>query len=367
MNTISYITKPIKTCISRFKKLHIVVFGDVILDAYHRGEVKRVSPEAPVPILLRTEKDDYRLGGGGNVAYNLVKMGVKVTLSSVIGKDKNGRIVLDHLKKDKISAVGVLVTSKRKTSVKTRIIAQSQQIVRIDEEDTNEIQDSINKNIIDRIKKIPQPINGIIISDYGKGVVNHRSFKWLLEFARTQNIFLALDPKQNNFSFYKDVDVMTPNHFEAAEDIGRRCETLNEVKSVGLEMTNKYSLRHLLITRGEKGMTLFDNSSFSLKSLVHEIKTKRKIQSKKPRIYNLPTFNRSLFDVSGAGDTVIALYTASYLVSRDAYLSALIANISAGIVVSYFGTSPVTLKDFLMEIDNKLLMKKVLQGKHHES
>lgn len=338
-----------------------MVIGDVILDIYLKGEVKRISPEAPVPILNVAHKE-YRLGGGGNVAANLANMGVPVTLASVVGADKNGEALKQHLKKAGISIDAVLSTKKRKTSVKTRVIAQSQQIVRIDEEDGHDLEKNLIHQLLDKLKKI-KGLRAIIISDYGKGVISKESFAVIRDWAKEKKIFISLDPKQRNFPFYTDIDVMTPNHFEAADSTGMRCETMAEVKQVGKEIIAKHNLKELIITRGEKGMTLFENNP------VTSTQSKRSVKRSKslPVIYNLPTFNRSLYDVSGAGDTVIALYTAAYIASGDSYLSAVIANMSAGIVVAHFGTCPITLEDFNEHLVNKQFIKKIIEGKHYEN
>lgn len=338
----------ILSCFTKFKDFKIMVFGDIILDVYIRGDVKRISPEAPVPVLnFKSEK--FCLGGGGNVANNLSSLGVDVYLASILSEQINPHDKFAHnlisLIKDKgLNTQAVYHSNKRKTIAKTRVIAQSQQIVRVDREESHIIEDDLIDMLFEKINQLDVKLDGIIISDYGKGIVNQRTLSFIIDYAKKNNIFVSLDPKQNNFPLYKDIDIMTPNHFEASYDIGQPCESDEEVKQSGLKILEKHNLNELIITRGEKGMILFEN------------RQAKSTGNGSPKITSLPAINQTLFDVSGAGDTVIALYTASYLSTKDPYLSAIIANVCAAIVVSKFGTSSVSLEEVIEFINKENFM-----------
>ncbi len=323
--------------------LNILVFGDVILDKYISGTTKRISPEAPVPI-IHFEKETHRLGGAGNVAINLAKYRVKTFLASIVGGDSRETEKLFHLlKEENIRTDFLLKNNQRQTSVKTRIVSRNQQIVRIDREDLNEVEEDNIHQLMEKIMKSKIKFDAIIFSDYGKGVINPHSFKIFLNYAKKNKIYTALDPKQRNFTFYRNLDLMTPNHLEATEAVeaveaGRAWTKItnakmdNEINALGKRIIKEYRLKKLIITRGNQGMSVFEK------------------KSPKMRILSLPTFNRKLYDVSGAGDTVIAICVLSEVIFKDIFLAAFLANVCAGIVVSKFGASYAEPDEIMQEI-----------------
>ena len=313
--------------IKNFKKVKITIIGDIILDSYLHGSVDRISPEAPVPI-VKFQKQEYRLGGASNVAYNIASLGGQTSMTGVIGNDNDGKLIKKILNEKKINTK-LLFFSKRKTTIKTRVVTKQQQLLRIDNEDTkalsNQEVNSFFKKVTPHIKKA----NALIISDYGKGMINQISFKKIKDIINQEKIYTAIDPKKNNFSIYKDIDIMTPNHKEATEDIKLPFNTDKEVLENGPKIVKKHNLKELLLTRGKKGMVLFDK--------------------KKPPIL-IPTYAKSIYDVSGAGDTVIAIFTLAKAVGATSKESAILANLAASIVISKFGTTTLNTKELLEAI-----------------
>ena len=324
----------IKKFFEKSASLNILVFGDVILDRYVSGETKRISPEAPVPV-LQFEKETYRLGGAGNVAVNLAKYKTKTFLASVVGKKSKETEELFHLlNKENIRTDFVLRDNNRQTSIKTRIVSRNQQIVRIDKEDLDEVEKKIIKQLINQIIESKIKFDAVIFSDYGKGIINPYSFKIFLNYAKTNKIYTALDPKQRNFAFYKDLDLMTPNHFEANEagKLTIKQQTNLNINALGEKIIKDYRLGALIITRGSRGMTVFQKKTNGVKT------------------FSLPTFNRKVYDVSGAGDTVISVCVLAEVVFKNIFLAAFLANVCAGIVVSKFGASVADPDEIIQEI-----------------
>ena len=314
--------------------LNILVFGDVILDRYVSGATKRISPEAPVPV-LHFEKETYRLGGAGNVAVNLARYKAKTFLASVVGKESRETEELFHLlNKENIRTDFVFSDNNRQTSIKTRIVSRNQQIVRIDREDLNEVDKKIINQVLKKITESKIKFDAIIFSDYGKGLINPYSFKTFLNYAKSNEIYTALDPKQRNFAFYKGLDLMTPNHFEANEagKLTVRQQTNLNINVLGEKIIKGYRLEALIITQGSRGMTVFQKKANGVKT------------------FSLPTFNRKVYDVSGAGDTVISICVLAEVVFKNIFLAAFLANVCAGIVVSKFGASVAEPDEILQEI-----------------
>ncbi len=325
------------------KSLKILIVGDIMLDSYLAGTTKRISPEAPVPI-LHFEKEDFLLGGAGNVAINLAHYQTQTYLATVIGKNSpENKKLLSICRKKKIDTRFILQDTNRQTSIKTRVIAGNQQIVRIDKENLEDIDQKTISTLIDEIKKSKIQFDAIIFSDYGKGVINPKSFKLFLDYAKKNNIYVALDPKQRNFNFYQHLDLMTPNYYEAREaieikEVIYRQEKSKKVIALGEKILKHYRLQALIITQGSKGMTIF------------------KKKNQKILTQSFPTFNRSLFDVTGAGDTVIAICVLAQLIYQDIFTAAYLANICAGIVVGKFGVSIAEKSEIVKEVE--LILKK---------
>jgi D-beta-D-heptose 7-phosphate kinase/D-beta-D-heptose 1-phosphate adenosyltransferase len=315
--------------IENFKKASILVIGDLILDRYIWGKVSRISPEAPVPVVEVT-REDFLLGGAANVAANIVSLGGRVSVIGVTGNDR-ARDVLMRLLEDKgIDSSGVL-TDERPTTVKTRVIAHAQQVVRFDKEDHSKINSELLKKILAYVEhKIKKgSIDAVIISDYKKGVISRELVKGVLRLTRPAGLFVAVDPKVGHFPFYRGVSVITPNLKEASEGSGIEIKDEASLIKAGRKLLKGLSLEAVLITRGEEGMSLF----------------MRKTVTSPPKDdiehYYIPTRAKKVFDVTGAGDTVIATFTLARASGASMIEACEIANYAAGIVVGEVGTATV--------------------------
>lgn len=291
-----------------------------MLDRYVWGTVTRISPEAPVPIVeIKGETD--RLGGAANVANNVRALGAKCSIVCVVGEDQAGRELEKQLEAQGIPVDGLIRDSSRPTTLKTRVIAHNQQVVRTDREVRDEVSGSLEDRLIDAVLDRVDGCDAIIVSDYAKGVITKRLLDNLIPMARSRNKLIAVDPKEAHFKNYKRVSLITPNQFEAAAAMGKRIYDELSLHDVGWEIIELLDVDFVLITRGEKGMSLF----------------------RKDRTYkHYPTVARKVYDVTGAGDTVISCFTLALCVGASVDEAASIANHAAGIVVSNLGTAVVT-------------------------
>jgi rfaE bifunctional protein kinase chain/domain len=319
---------------SNWGRHKILVLGDVMLDEYLWGNVSRISPEAPVPV-VEILRECIKLGGAANVALNVKTLGDEPILVGVIGKDKNGEKMREALNGVQISDEGIFVENNRQTTIKTRVIAHNQQVVRADREDTQEISLELTVQILDFIKKKIREIGGLIISDYGKGVVTLKLLSELIDLCRKNHIFVGVDPKETHFLNYKKVSLITPNHNEAAFAYGKKIKDETILEEVGWGLLDRLEAEAILITRGEKGMSLFEKN----RSLTH-----------------FSTRAKKVYDVTGAGDTVISTFACAFAAKASYKEATLISNHAAGIVVGEIGTAQVTqdqltteLKDFVRD------------------
>ncbi len=315
-------------CVKKFSGKQILVVGDLLLDQYVWGDVSRISPEAPVPVVW-VKKEDYMPGGACNVANNLAALGADVSLVGVVGDDLYGELLRAELEERNIRIDGVISDSTRPTSQKTRVIAHNQQVVRIDREHVDVVSDDIIGRISDYIRRHVRDVDGIIIEDYGKGVITPDLLGSIVPFARKQGKIVAVDPKENHFSYYRGVSVITPNHHEAAKAVGFSLSDPDDICGAGERLLKKLKTDNILITLGEEGMMLF-------------------AVGKKPQ--KIPTLAREVFDVSGAGDTVIGVYTLSRTAGASPLISAHIANCAAGVVVGKVGAASVSVQELLSRL-----------------
>lgn len=319
--------------VKRFDKKRIMVVGDLLLDQLIYGEVSRISPEAPVPVVWVTEDDHYRPGGSCNVASNLAKLGAEVLLVGIVGEDAYAEILKEELDERNISIGGLVTDRSRPTIRKTRVFArhqkhQRQQVVRIDREKVDPVSGKCFKKMEDYIRLNLKDVDAIIIEDYGKGVVTPELIN-IVKKAKRLGKLVAVDPKENHFKYYKGVSVITPNHYEAAKAVGFSMDTDEALKKGGEQLLKKYNTDVILITLGEKGMVVFEKG-----------KPHKKI----------PTLAQEVFDVSGAGDTVIAIYTLAAVSGASPVSSAHIANCAAGIVVGKIGPEVVSKVELLSRL-----------------
>lgn len=294
----------------------ILVVGDIIVDEFIWGDVSRISPEAPVPI-VDVERIDRRLGGSANVVRNLHVLEMPAAMFGVVGDDEPGRWARRELASLGADLGGILVKgNKRPTAIKTRIIARHQQVVRFDREWREPLQPQTKQALIRQIHTHLSDAKAIIFSDYGKGVIDHSLLKELLPLVR--NKINAIDPKPEHVEAYKGAFLITPNIFEAAAMA--EMEPINEdepVAAIAKRIRNRLQVEYVLVTRSEKGMSLYDGT----------------------RIHHIPTAARDVFDVTGAGDTVIAVMTAALVRGMTILDAAHLANRAAGVVVGKLGTA----------------------------
>ncbi|MCX5859929.1 MAG: PfkB family carbohydrate kinase [Proteobacteria bacterium] len=335
--------------IGRFPECRVLVLGDLILDRYLFGRVRRVSPEAPVPV-VELEGGEDRPGGAGNAVMNLASLQGKVWVAGVIGQDKAGERLLEILKGQGIPRQAIISDPSRVTPFKTRVVAipQHHQVVRIDQEKTSPVSIEIQRRILGQVERVIGQVDAVIVSDYGKGMVSPGIMAGLLRIAGKRKIPVGVDPKPGNFPLYRGVSFLTPNHVEAGEIVGFRAESDPEVEKAGKEIIGKTGCQSLLITRGEKGLTLFERGARSREPGAKA----RKIPAPGPvlSVIHIPTAAREVFDVSGAGDTVIAAYTLALTAGAAPQEAAVIANVAAGLVVGKFGTASISQKELMEAI-----------------
>ncbi len=305
----------VKHLLAKLRDLKILVVGDIILDTYLKGKVERISPEAPVPI-LEVESEEFRLGGAGNVAKNLSSLGVNTFLCGVIGRDEAGSVLKNLLLDNGVKAF--LIEDDRPTTKKTRVVSLNQQLLRIDWESREKIKGKSLHRIKEVIRQLN--VNGIIVSDYAKGVITQE----IIEEIKGKGVFWAVDPRPVNKALYRDASLMTPNEKELLE-LTRPLD--GSVEELGVKLKEELNIGTLIVTRGPKGMTLFG------KELKH-----------------FPARARKVYDVTGAGDTVIATLTAFKLAGASWEEACELANLCAGIVVGEFGTASVNPEHLLNEL-----------------
>ncbi|MDH4029126.1 MAG: D-glycero-beta-D-manno-heptose-7-phosphate kinase [Nitrospirota bacterium] len=307
-----------------FSNTGILVIGDLMVDRYIWGRVRRISPEAPVPVVEITE-ENLLLGGAANVAHNVLSLGGKVYIAGVIGRDDTGKILINKLGEKGFNTDGVVIDGDRPTTVKTRVIANSQQVVRFDKEVRTDISRPTNEMILEYVKSCLPEVKGIIISDYCKGLITRKLIKSILDLAG-EKVFIATDPKIGHFDYYRGLSLITPNINEASFGSGIDITDEKTLVAAGKALLNKLLCKAVIITRGDEGMTLFEKNG---------------------KITHIPTCAREVYDVSGAGDTVIATLTLCHAAGVKLNDAAIIANHAAGIVVGKIGTAVTTRQEIL--------------------
>jgi len=317
---------------SGFGDARVLILGDIMLDEYMYGSVDRISPEAPVPV-VNISSSKILLGGAANVAANICSLGGEALLLGTVGDDEAAIKISQLLKSEKISDDLLVTDLTRRTTIKTRIIAHSQQIVRADREDRHEVNPDIEKEIFSRFMSVADDIQAVIVSDYGKGVINQSLLEKLMSVCLQKNIFVAVDPKETHFNNYQKVSLITPNHHEAGFAYGRRIHNEKDLLEVGKGLLKRLQAKSILITRGPDGMSLFTEDS-------------------EPT--HIPTFAKKVYDVTGAGDTVIAVFVAATCAGADLVESAIVANAGAGLTVGEIGTATVTTDDLRQELEHNI-------------
>ncbi len=332
-----------KKIVSRFGRARILVIGDLILDEYVWGDVDRISPEAPVPVVW-AKKRTFVPGGAANVANNLRSLGAEVCLAGVVGKDHNRDIMLAALRERGIRTDAVVAEAGRYTTLKSRLFARHQQLMRIDWEHVDPIKAATAARLEAYLRRNLASFDAVIIEDYGKGVFNNAFLKQVISQARALHKIVTVDPKEDNFESYWGVTCITPNRKEAQNAIrylkmqdasnefrvySDNLKTHEDIKKAGYAILRHLHLESLLITLGEDGMWLFE----------------------KDGDYHIPTLAQEVFDVSGAGDTAIGTFTLALAVGASKQEAAMLSNVAAGIVVGKVGTAAVTVQELRRQIE----------------
>jgi len=329
MKRLSVKKEQIREIFRSFNNLNVLIIGDVMIDSYLWGKVNRISPEAPVPIVTVTKKE-RRLGGAANVALNIQALGANPILCSAIGVDHEGLAFLDLLKQQKLSQKGILKCRDRITTVKTRVIGNNSQLLRVDEEVESDIESSETQQLLTLISYIIQhdKIDVIIFEDYNKGLITNKLIHKVVELARSKGIPTCVDPKKKNFNSYKGVSLFKPNLKELKEGLKLDGdENINELQRAVSSFRVKQKAETVLVTLADKG--ILTNS--------------RKVKE------HIPAHVRSIADVSGAGDTVISVASLCRALKCKDILTAALANLSGGLVCEQIGVVPIDKNQFLEE------------------
>lgn len=307
-----------ETFLKKFRSTRILVMGDLILDEFIWGKVDRISPEAPVPVVW-AERESVMPGGAANVATNVKALGGQVRLLGVVGSDSSGERLLRELKGSQIPTDDILTDSSRPTTAKTRVIAHHQQVVRIDRERVLPLSARLNRALIQRALRILPEVEGVIIEDYGKGAIGRELLKPVVAQAKRLGKVITVDPKEEHFDTYRGVTALTPNKKEASLAAGLEITDRASLKRAAQIILKRLKPEVLLVTLGEEGMCLFASNG--------------------ARPVHIPTVAREVFDVSGAGDTVISVFTLALGAGATSLEAATIANAAAGVVVGKVGTA----------------------------
>lgn len=331
-----------RTLIDRFKRLKTLVVGDLMLDHYVWGTVSRISPEAPVPVVHMSRETEMP-GGAGNVAVNMAALGAEVYVVGLLGQDQASDRLISLFQRaapegraspgfgrGPIHTESIVRSPERPTIMKTRIIAHHQQVVRLDREILGPLPNALREQLWLQVEKMLPQVQAVVLSDYAKGVVTPFLINRLIPLARQRGIPITVDPKVDNFAHYKRVTCVTPNTLEAMESGGMRSlYSDHDVEKLGMQLLKKIEADSILITRGEHGMSLFE---------------------KKRPVFHIPTRAREVFDVTGAGDTVISTLTLALAAGATLRQAAELANDAAGIVVAKLGTASVTAAELLKAV-----------------
>jgi D-glycero-beta-D-manno-heptose-7-phosphate kinase len=314
--------------IQNFRNKRILVFGDMMLDRFIFGSVSRISPEAPVPV-VEIKAENTCLGGAANVAANIWSLGGIPVPLGVMGSDYEGNRLRGEFRALRSPIGGLIVDTSRPTSIKTRIIAHHQQVCRTDREDRSRLSPAVQLRIVEKFRRFLPSVDAIIVSDYAKGLLFPSLLKRTLPLAKAARKIVCVDPKMNNFSAYSPATVITPNTAEAERASGISISGNRDLVRAGRRILGESGIKHLLITRGEEGMALFENDS----SVVY-----------------IPTIAQEVYDVTGAGDTVISTLTLSLVAGLSILEAAVLSNIAAGIVVGKLGTASVAPEELISAI-----------------
>ena len=316
----------LQNILNEFKNKTILVIGDLMLDHYIIGDVERISPEAPVQV-VKAENEKYGLGGAANVANNVKSLGATPIVIGSVGDDSNGQKVRDIFKKNDISDEGIFINKNQPTTQKTRVIARHQQLIRIDFENSNELSSELYKEIENYIEQIIPDIDGIILQDYNKGLLSKSLIKFILKVANQNKKIIVVDPKTKNFFEYINATIFKPNRQEVERNLNIDIKDDKDLLFAAKALIQKINCLYLVITLGEKGMFVYDN---------------------KHRYWKIPTFSQEVYEVSGAGDTVISTLVLAKASGCDIKTASIIANHAAGVVCGKVGVATASPEEIIL-------------------
>lgn len=300
----------------------VLVLGDLMIDEYIWGQASRISPEAPVPV-IEVERESFVLGGASNVANNMQSLGGEVLLSGVVGQDEPAARFRKFLSGQGMAESGLVTDFSRPTTVKTRVIAQNQQVLRIDREDKSAVKPDVEEKLLGFVKKSLPQIGAVIISDYAKGVITESLAAEIIALVKEQKKIVAVDPKGNDYSKYKGATILTPNLKETECAVGEKLTSEVKIVASGGRLRRELGLNYLLVTRGADGMSLLGAAE----------------------CWHIPAVASKVYDVTGAGDTVISVLTLALAAGASFHEAMLLANYAAAVVVKKLGTSTVSLAE----------------------
>ncbi|MCB9711086.1 MAG: D-glycero-beta-D-manno-heptose-7-phosphate kinase [Nitrospiraceae bacterium] len=312
--------RKLQSCLQRFSRAKILVIGDLIVDHYIWGKVHRVSPEAPVPV-VHVQAESYRLGGAANVFHNILTLGGHAELCGVVGADADGKQFIRQLQNMNKSTQGIIVDPGRPTIKKSRVVAHNQQIVRYDVEQSHTIKAAVERKALKYIAQQIPHLTGIVISDYAKGMITATMVDHIRTDASRYRVPIIVDPKVEHMSFYSGVTVVTPNHWEARQAAGLLPTQEASIEQIGFALRDRLQCQTVLITRGEEGMSIFQDQG---------------------RYWTIPAVAKQVYDVTGAGDTVVSTLALALSAGANLPEAAILANQAAGIVVGMLGTATVS-------------------------
>ena len=328
MPATAFALESLQAVVGRFNGRRLLVLGDLMLDHYLWGRCERISPEAPVPV-VEVQKETSSLGGAGNVAANLTALGAEPVLVGLVGEDSRAQQLFEAFAARGVDTRSIVRDAMRPTTMKTRIIAHSQQVVRADWESRADVSGSALDLLLDKLERELPRCHGLIVSDYGKGVATRPVLERAIGLARARKLPVAVDPKESHIDAYRGVIILTPNQNEAGYVMGQRVTDEASLIGVGWSLQKRLDAECALITRGADGMSLFEKSG---------------------RYTHLPTVAREVYDVTGAGDTVVSVVALALAAGADYPEACYLANHAAGVVIRELGTatcSPSQLKTSL--------------------
>ncbi len=312
----------LQSLLDKLPGTRVVVVGDAILDRYIWGKVSRISPEAPVPVVNVTH-ESVRLGGACNVVHNVQQLGGHASLVSVVGGDGQGKMLLDSLVDEGVDVSGVIRHDERPTTTKTRVVAHSQQLLRFDQEEKTFLSPAVRDELLSRLEKVLPGAGVLLLSDYAKGILSPETAKGAFELGKKYGVPVFVDPKVSSIDSFRGATILTPNNLEASQSSGIDIYDDDTLLEAGLRLLERLSSQSLLITRGEMGMTLFETGD-----ALH--------------VSHIPAVAQDVYDVTGAGDTVIATMSLAFAAGASLLEAAVLSNMAAGAVVGIVGTAAVS-------------------------